>query len=110
MNRVFVRAKSTTASLLPPRVSALAELGRLQSAHPQAHPELFNNMKNFYARIPKGEKPPSVATTAWGRYYDHYFKKDSFVPFLHLFAVIVPTGYYLTYYKGGHYHPTTEFH
>ncbi|ORY44761.1 hypothetical protein BCR33DRAFT_765813 [Rhizoclosmatium globosum] len=87
MSLVFRRFKST--SIIPPHVSSLKELGRLQSAHPQAHPELFSAMKNFYQNVPKDA------------YYERYLKKDSFVPVLHFLGVMVPLGYYLAYFKGG---------
>ncbi|KAJ3191990.1 hypothetical protein HDU82_003349 [Entophlyctis luteolus] len=108
---IFRRFKSSSAaSILPPPVSSLKELGRLQSVHPQAHPELFGQMKSFYKNIPKGPKPASAVHSLRDRYYDAYLKKDSFVPVLHFLAVLVPTGYYFAYFKGGHYHPTSEFH
>ncbi|KAI8613053.1 hypothetical protein BC830DRAFT_1066987 [Chytriomyces sp. MP71] len=105
---VFRRFKST--SIMPPQVSSLKEIGRLQSAHPQAHPQLFSAMKNFYAAVPKGPAPKTAATTLRDRYYEAYIKKDSFVPVLHFLGVMVPLSYYLAYFKGGHYHPSTEFH
>ncbi|KAI9333098.1 hypothetical protein BDR26DRAFT_861839 [Obelidium mucronatum] len=105
---IFRRFKST--SIIPPHVSSLKEIGRLQSAHPQAHPELFSAMKNFYKNVPKGPRPQTVATSFKDAYYERYLKKDSFVPVLHFLGVLIPTGYYLAYFKGGHYHPTTEFH
>ncbi|KAJ3069302.1 hypothetical protein HDU98_007638 [Podochytrium sp. JEL0797] len=108
MSLIFRRFKST--SIIPPQVSSLKELGRLQSAHPQAHPELFSAMKGFYTNIPKGPRPVSVATSFRDRYYENYIKKDSFVPILHFLGVMVPLGYYLAYYKGGHYHPSTPYH
>ncbi|KAI9205701.1 uncharacterized protein BJ171DRAFT_501210 [Polychytrium aggregatum] len=97
-------------SIFPPNISSLKELGRLQSSYPQAHPELFNKMKSFYQNIPKGPKQASAAKTFWGRYYENYIAKDSFVPVLHFIGLMVPVGFYISYYKGGHYHPRFEFH
>ncbi|KAI8831023.1 hypothetical protein HDU78_004875 [Chytriomyces hyalinus] len=105
---VFRRFKST--SIIPPHVASLKEIGRLQSAHPQAHPQLFASIKSFYQNVPKGPAPKTVATSFRDRYYENYIKKDSFVPILHFLGVLIPTGYYLTYFKGGHYHASTEFH
>ncbi|KAJ3087540.1 hypothetical protein HK102_010836 [Quaeritorhiza haematococci] len=100
----------TKTSLLPPNVSSLKELGKLSSTYPQAHPELFARMKTFYGRIAKGPKVQTTSNTFWGRYYDNYIAKDSFVPILHFIGVMIPIGYYLAYFKGGHYHPRREFH
>ncbi|TPX66099.1 hypothetical protein CcCBS67573_g07943 [Chytriomyces confervae] len=96
---VFRRFKST--SIIPPHVASLKEIGRLQSAHPQAHPQLFASIKSFYQNVPKGPAPKTVATSFRDRYYENYIKKDSFVPILHFLGVLIPTGYYLTYFKGG---------
>ncbi|KAI9105756.1 hypothetical protein DFS34DRAFT_575262 [Phlyctochytrium arcticum] len=92
------RAKST---IIPPNVSSLKELGKLQSAYPQAHPDIFNKMKNFYKHIPKGSRQQVASNTFWGRYYERYMAKDSFVPFLHFLGIMIPTGYYISYFKGG---------
>ncbi|KAJ3173295.1 hypothetical protein HDU87_007668 [Geranomyces variabilis] len=100
----------TKTSLIPPNVASLKELGKLQSAYPQAHPDIFRKMKYFYQHIPKGNREQKAATGFWGRYYEKYIAKDSFVPVLHFLGVMIPTGYYISYFKGGHYHPRFEFH
>ncbi|KAJ3012421.1 hypothetical protein HKX48_006290 [Thoreauomyces humboldtii] len=82
----------TKTSLIPPNVSSLKELGKLQSAYPQAHPEIFQKMKSFYKEIPKGNRKETASTTFWGRYYEKYIAKDSFVPVLHFLGVMIPTG------------------
>ncbi|KAJ3331478.1 hypothetical protein HDU76_003084 [Blyttiomyces sp. JEL0837] len=88
-------------SLIPPNVASLKEIGRLQSAHPQAHPEIFAKMKNFYARIPKGPRVHVPAKTIVGRYYENYIAKDSLISIIHFLGVMIPVGYYLSYFKGG---------
>ncbi|KAJ3019150.1 hypothetical protein HKX48_002341 [Thoreauomyces humboldtii] len=92
----------TKTSLIPPNVSSLKELGKLQSAYPQAHPEIFLKMKNFYKAIPKGNREQTASKTFWGKYYEKYIAKDSFVPVLHFLGVMIPTGYYISYFQGGY--------
>ncbi|KAJ3117112.1 hypothetical protein HDU96_007901 [Phlyctochytrium bullatum] len=94
-------SKRSKTSLIPPNISSFKEIGKLTSAHPQAHPDIFNKMKQFYARIPKGPKQQVKATTFWGRYYENYFAKDSFVPVLHFIGIMVPVGYTISYFVGG---------
>ncbi|KAJ3211537.1 hypothetical protein HDU67_004440 [Dinochytrium kinnereticum] len=93
--------RRTKTSLIPPNVSSFKEIGKLTSAHPQAHPDIFNKMKQFYSRIPKGPRQQVTATTFWGRYYENYFAKDSFVPVLHFLGIMIPVGYTITYFIGG---------
>ncbi|TPX55788.1 hypothetical protein PhCBS80983_g05029 [Powellomyces hirtus] len=95
----------TKTSLIPPNVSSLKELGKLQSAYPQAHPDIFKKMKYFYQHIPKGNRQQTASTTFWGRYYERYIAKDSFVPVLHFLGIMIPTGYYISYFKGGPFSP-----
>ncbi|KND00883.1 uncharacterized protein SPPG_03984 [Spizellomyces punctatus DAOM BR117] len=103
-------SRRTKTSLIPPNVASLKELGKLQSSYPQAHPDIFKKMKYFYQHIPKGNRQQTASTTFWGRYYERYIAKDSFVPVLHFLGVMIPVGYYISYFKGGHYHPRFEFH
>jgi hypothetical protein len=105
--KVLIRTKTT---LIPPNVSSLRELGKLHSKYPQAHPTLFARMKQFYRLLPKGEALPSNPTTWYGRYYQKYIETNSLTPVLHFMGIMVPVGYYLAYFKGGHYHPRYEFH
>ncbi|KAI8816740.1 uncharacterized protein EV422DRAFT_277178 [Fimicolochytrium jonesii] len=91
----------TKTSLIPPNVASLKEIGRLQSAYPQAHPDIFKKMKYFYQHIPKGNRQTTKANTFWGRYYEKYIAQDSFVPVLHFLGIMIPTGYYISYFKGG---------
>jgi hypothetical protein len=35
------------------------------------------------------------------RYYEKYVESNSLTPVFHFFAVMVPLGYYLAYFKGG---------
>ena len=71
-------------------------------------------MKLFYQRVPKGNEQVVKRQGFWGKYYDTYFesgpKANGLWPVLHFIGVMVPLGYYLSYFKGGHYHPTREFH
>ncbi|KAJ3417378.1 hypothetical protein HDV05_004843 [Chytridiales sp. JEL 0842] len=97
----MVMARRTKTSIIPPNVSSLKEIGKLQSQYPQAHPEIFAKMKTFYARIPKGPKAVTKSTTMWGRYKENYFEKNTFMPVLHFIGVMIPVGYYLSYFKGG---------
>ena len=60
----------TKTSLIPPNISSLKEIGKLQSAHPQAHPEIFAKMKSFYSKIPKGPKAKQNATTLFEKYHE----------------------------------------
>ncbi|KAJ3100049.1 hypothetical protein HDU97_002533 [Phlyctochytrium planicorne] len=109
VRKVAQRAQSTgsflsirnKSSLIPPNISSFKEIGRLVSAHPQAHPEIFGKMKSFYARIPKGPKQQVKATTLWGRYYETYMAKDSFMPFVHFLGIMIPVGYSISYFVGG---------
>lgn len=87
---------------LPPQVASLREIGKLVSSHPTAHPELFSKMKYFYNTIPKGQAPVVNKTGFWNRYYQNYFEKDSLMPIVHFVGFMIPMGYYLTYFKGGH--------
>ncbi len=115
---VLAKRQASTAgassSYLPPPVASLKEIGKLESKYPQAHPELFSKMKTFYQRVPKGEAPVVKRQGFWGQYYDTYFESGphskGLWPVLHFIGVMVPLGYYLSYFKGGHYHPTKEFH
>eukprot|EP00842_Homolaphlyctis_polyrhiza_P001641 jgi/Hompol1/2478/HPOL_000097-RA len=94
-------ALRTKTSLIPPNVASLKEIGRLQSAFPQAHPEIFARMRNFYKVVPKGNAPVSNPTTFWGQYYKHYVETDTLYPILHFMAIMVPVGYYLQYFVAG---------
>ncbi|TPX72222.1 hypothetical protein SpCBS45565_g00523 [Spizellomyces sp. 'palustris'] len=94
-------SRRTKTSLIPPNVASLKELGKLQSSYPQAHPDIFKKMKYFYQHIPKGNRQQTASTTFWGRYYERYIAKDSFVPVLHFLGVMIPVGYYVSYFKGG---------
>ncbi len=94
--------KRFNSSLLPPQVASLKEIGKLSSNYPQAHPVLFKKMKYFYQTIPKGAAPVLKRTTFWGRYYQKYFERDTLMPIVHFVGVLLPVGYYLTYFKGGH--------
>ncbi|EGF78445.1 hypothetical protein BATDEDRAFT_90380 [Batrachochytrium dendrobatidis JAM81] len=100
----------TNVSLIPPNVSSMRELGRLQSAYPQAHPEIFARMTAFYKAVPKGQANAVKPTTFWGKYYEKYVENDSLYPILHVIGVMIPIGFYIQYYAGGHYHPSREFH
>ncbi|KAI9006024.1 hypothetical protein HDU85_003463 [Gaertneriomyces sp. JEL0708] len=97
-------------SIFPPSISGLGQLGKLTSSYPQAHPTLFNRMKVFYKNIPKGQAQPFTPKTIWQRYHARYIATSSPKPLLHFLGVMVPTGYYISYFKGGHYHPRFEFH
>ncbi|KAI8927859.1 hypothetical protein BC831DRAFT_450737 [Entophlyctis helioformis] len=104
MFAVLRRAASTTArctSLIPPNVASLKELGRLQSVYPTAHPEVFAKMRSFYKVIPKGQAVPVKPTSAWGRYHEKYIEGDTLYPVLHFIGIMIPIGYYLSYFKGG---------
>lgn len=96
--------------MLPPSISQLAQLGRLASVLPQAHPQRFQKMAAFYRAVAKGNAAPLKPSGPLQRYYQHYIAKDSFAPVLHFLAIMVPTGYYVAYFKGGHYHPRFQFH
>ena len=102
-----VRSKT---SLIPPNVASLKEIGRLQSQYPHAHPEIFGRLKTLYKALPKGAVEYKEPTTFGGWYYEKYVEKGSFMPIAHVIMVLVPIGYYIQYFKGGHYHPTKEFH
>jgi predicted metal-binding protein len=95
---LFKRFNST----LPPRVASLKELGKLNSSYSQAHPQVFAKMKTFYQNVPKGPKPKVQATTFWQRYYENYIQKDTLISMVHFLGVMIPVGYYLAYFKGGH--------
>ncbi|KAI8850809.1 hypothetical protein BC829DRAFT_388358 [Chytridium lagenaria] len=101
--RNFIQRAREASSLVPRR-------NKSSLLPPNAHPDIFNKMKSFYARIPKGPKQQVQATTFWGRYYENYFAKDSFVPVLHFLGIMIPVGYTMSYFVGGHYHPRFEFH
>lgn len=98
------------ASIIPPPVSSLKEIGKLSSKYPQAHPELFSKMKHFYKHVPKGSRVDAGKKSLYRRYYDAYIATNSPLPVVHLLCVMVPLGYYISYVKGGHYHPRREFH
>jgi F-type H+-transporting ATPase subunit f len=97
----MVMGRRTKTSLIPPNVSSLKEIGKLQSAYPQAHPEIFSKMKSFYARIPKGPAPLVQRTGLYNSYRAKYLEKNTFMPILHFIGVMLPVGYYLSYFKGG---------
>jgi F-type H+-transporting ATPase subunit f len=82
----------------------------LVSKYPQAHPELFARMKYFYKVLPKGNAMKETPNGIVARYKAKYFENNSLMPVLHFFGVMVPVGYYIAYFKGGHYHPLKEFH
>jgi hypothetical protein len=96
--------------MIPPQISSLRQLGKLKSAYPQAHPVIFRNLKQFYQRIPKHSATTSEAQGIFGRYYEKYIATDSVYPILHFMGIMIPAGYYIAYFKGGHYHPRFEFH
>ncbi|KAH6577517.1 hypothetical protein BASA60_003998 [Batrachochytrium salamandrivorans] len=100
-NGSVLSAMRTKVSLTPPNVASLRELGRLQSAYPQAHPEIFARMTAFYKAVPKGNATVVKPTTFWGRYYENYVEADTFYPVLHVIGVMIPIGFYLQYYIGG---------
>ncbi|KAJ1562669.1 hypothetical protein HK096_005830 [Nowakowskiella sp. JEL0078] len=91
----------TKASLIPPNISSLKELGKLESQYPQAHPELFAKMKSFYANIPKGPSQKVLVNTFAGRYYEKYIEGSSAAPVLHFLAIFVGIGYTLQYFVNG---------
>jgi Mitochondrial F1-F0 ATP synthase subunit F of fungi len=103
----FIRSKST---LIPPKISSLAELGLMKSQHAQAHPTLFAKMNTMYVNLPKGFAPPQKTTGFLGWYHEKYIATSSFTPVLHFLVLLIPTAYYVAYIKGGHYHPRYEFH
>ncbi|KAI8910147.1 hypothetical protein EDD86DRAFT_204617 [Gorgonomyces haynaldii] len=98
------------ASIIPPRISSIAELGRLQSKLPQAHPELFSKMKHMYKVLPKGNREAVKSNGFFQWYFNRYIESNSAAPILHFLGVMIPMGYYIAYFKGGHYHPRYEFH
>ncbi|KAJ3298812.1 hypothetical protein HK104_010260 [Borealophlyctis nickersoniae] len=93
---VQVRTKTT---LVPPKVASLKELGRLQSVHPQHHPEIFRKMKYFYEHIPKGSKQDTTPKSWWERYKKKY--GNSSTPILHFFMIAMPFGYVIQYVDRG---------
>lgn len=105
--RFQIRAKST---LIPPNVSSMREIGKLVSKYPQAHPDIFAKMKYFYKHLPKGNAIPQTPSSWPAKYYAKYMETNSFTPVLHFLGIMIPVGYYLAYFKGGHYHPRFEFH
>ncbi|KAJ3128255.1 hypothetical protein HK098_004829 [Nowakowskiella sp. JEL0407] len=98
-NMQLVRTKT---SLIPPNISSLKEIGKLQSQYPQAHPELFAAMKSFYSRIPKGPAQKIQVNTWGGRYYEKYIEGNSAVPVLHFFAAFMVIGYTFQYFVNGY--------
>ncbi|KAJ2999881.1 hypothetical protein HDV02_001400 [Globomyces sp. JEL0801] len=88
----------TKTSLIPPNISSLREIGKLTSKYPQAHPELFATMKNFYKAVPKGNAVKQSPKGLWDAYYYRYIETSSPVPLLHFLFVMVPTGYYISYF------------
>ncbi|KAI9332451.1 hypothetical protein DFJ73DRAFT_630298 [Zopfochytrium polystomum] len=97
-----------SASIIPPSISSMKEIGKLQSAHPQAHPEIFAKLKSLYKNLPKGDAPPPNYKSWYARYATRY--ENSLMPVLHFFGVLIPVGYYVAYFRGGVNHPTKEFH
>jgi Mitochondrial F1-F0 ATP synthase subunit F of fungi len=95
------QVRTKTTSIIPPNISSLRELGKLQSTLPYAHPERFAKIKHFYKVVPKGPASEQPATTFGQRYYKKYIAGNSAVPLLHFIAVMVPVGYYIAYFKGG---------
>jgi hypothetical protein len=82
----------------------------MKSKHAQAHPVLFAQMKNMYAKLPKGHANPQKSSGFFGWYYDTYIATSSFTPVLHFMGIMIPTTYYIAYVQGGHYHTRYEFH
>lgn len=109
VNTVKVGGRNQT-TLVPPRVSSMREIGKLVSKYPQAHPEIFAKMKYFYKVLPKGNAPSATSKGFMEAYKQKYLDTNSLAPVLHFFGFMIPVGYYLTYFKGGHYHPLNEFH
>ena len=104
-SRVAVRTAGqlrTKTSLIPPNVANLSELGKINSVHRIHHPEIFNKLKHMYAHLPKGPRPPPNPKTLWERYYYKYVVTESPYLILHILGVLIPTGYYISYFKGGH--------
>jgi hypothetical protein len=100
--RGVARGRVPKKMKLPPQVASLREIGKLTSLNPTAHPELFSKMKYFYTHIPKGQAALSTSKGFWQKYYEKYFVKDSLMPIVHLLGLMIPVGYYFTYFKGGH--------
>ncbi|KAJ3223428.1 hypothetical protein HK099_001152 [Clydaea vesicula] len=97
--RTFVRSYS---SIIPPPISGMREIGKLTSKYPQAHPDLFAKMKNFYAKVPKGSRGAETGELSFTKlYYNKYIKTDSGAPILHILGIMIPLGYYIAYFKGG---------
>ncbi|KAJ3055119.1 hypothetical protein HK097_011432 [Rhizophlyctis rosea] len=104
-SRVAVRTAGqlrTKTSLIPPNVANLGELGKINSTHRQHHPEIFSKLKHLYAHLPKGPRPAHKPTGLWDRYYHKYVVTESPWLIVHLLGVLIPTGYYISYFKGGH--------
>ncbi|KAJ3190743.1 hypothetical protein HK101_008421 [Irineochytrium annulatum] len=62
---------------------------------------MFAKMKSFYALIPKGPKQQVEAKGFWEKYRRKYYEQNSLMPFAHFGLLMIPVGYYLTYFKGG---------
>ena len=57
---------------------------------------------SLYAKREKALDGLSIHITHTNhRYYEKYVETNSLTPVLHFFLVMVPLGYYLTYFKGG---------
>ncbi|KAI8800149.1 hypothetical protein BJ742DRAFT_92494 [Cladochytrium replicatum] len=97
----LVQPVAFKTSIIPPNVSSLKEIGKLQSQYPQAHPELFAKMKSFYARVPKGTVEKRPATGLLSKYYEAYHEKDSLMPIAHFVIAMVVFGYTVQYYVIG---------
>ncbi|KAJ3175369.1 hypothetical protein HK101_010682 [Irineochytrium annulatum] len=100
-SRTVVAQTRSKSTIIPPNVSSFKEIGKLVSTHPQAHPEMFAKMKSFYAAIPKGPKQQVEAKGFWEKYRRKYYEQNSLMPFAHFGLLMIPVGYYLTYFKGG---------
>ena len=94
--------------VLPPNISSLTQIGRLASKYPQAHPVLFARMSHFYKTIPKTVKAQEPGFI--NNYIQKNLKTGSSGTFVHILALLIPLGYFISYKVGGHGHPLNEFH
>lgn len=81
-------------SLIPPNISSLKEIGKLQSKYEQAHPERFEKMAKFYKNVVKGDAPKIQPRSFGEWYHERYTEKNSPMPIIHIIVGTMCLGYY----------------
>ncbi|KAI9024099.1 hypothetical protein DFJ74DRAFT_667306 [Hyaloraphidium curvatum] len=101
------------ASIFPPNIGSVKQMGKFESDYPTSHPYLFDQMKSFYREVVKGPAPPAPPPRGFFQWYHNKYMargNESATPLLHYVLLIIPIGYVIKAHFGGHIHANAEFH